>query len=640
MSATPKKVRLSDRLRYAFDNSMASGPAALIGWLGVLSLAVILLAAFILTVGRIRPEEGEDLGFFEAAWQSLMRTLDAGTMGGDTGWTFRFVMLAVTLGGVFIVAILIGVLTSGIESKLDELRKGRSFVLENGHTLILGWSPNIFTIISQLVLANANQRNPRIVILADKDKVEMEDEIRAKVGSTGRTRVICRTGSPIDHYDLEIVNPHTAKSIIIVSPETEDADSHVIKPILALINNPHRRPEPYRIVAEIRDPKNLEVARMVGQNEVQLVLSDDVISRITVQTCRQSGMSVVYAELLDFEGNEIYFHEELGLVGKTFGEAMMAYEDSTIIGLQYADSRLQLIPPVETHLGAGDKVVAIAEDDDRVRLSGITGMQIDGQIDRDAIRNAPPASLTPERTLILGWNRRGPLIINELDRYVPPGSEVRVVADTAEAEAEITRLCPGVQNQQCGFQHGDTTDRRTLDELDVPTYHHVIVLGYTDNLGSQEADARTLVTLLHLRNIVETSGRDVSIVSEMVDIRNRELAEVTRADDFIVSDRLISLMLTQLSENGSLGAVFADIFDPEGSEIYVRPAADYVALDRPIRFYTVVESARLRGEVAIGYRRQALAGDADRAYGVFVNPRKSDKVTFGAADRIIVLAQS
>ena len=55
----------------------------------------------------------------------------------------------------------------------------------------------------------------------------------------------------------------------------------------------------------------------------------------------------------------------------------------------------------------------------------------------------------------------------------------------------------------------------------------------------------------------------------MLDHRNRELAEVTQADDFIVSDRLISLMLSQLSENEELNAVFDELFNPEGSEVYL-----------------------------------------------------------------------
>ena len=180
MASTGQKARggLGRRLRYEFDKSMAAGPIALIGWLAVISLIVIALAAGIIALLHIAPEGSESMGFGEAAWEALMRTLDSGTMGGDTGWGFRGVMLAVTLGGIFVVSALIGVLSSGIEGKLDELRKGRSDVLEKDHTIILNWSASVFDIISELTIANQSRRRPRIVIMADKDKVEMEDEIR------------------------------------------------------------------------------------------------------------------------------------------------------------------------------------------------------------------------------------------------------------------------------------------------------------------------------------------------------------------------------------------------------------------------------------------------------------------------------
>jgi hypothetical protein len=125
----------------------------------------------------------------------------------------------------------------------------------------------------------------------------------------------------------------------------------------------------------------------------------------------------------------------------------------------------------------------------------------------------------------------------------------------------------------------------------------------------------------------------------MLDARNRELAEVTQADDFIVSDKLISLLLAQISENKYLSAVFTDVFDPEGSEIYLKPARDYVQVGRPMTFYTVVEAARRRGHVAFGYRLAAESGVASKAYGVVVNPDKSKRLTFSNADRIIVVAE-
>lgn len=161
----------------------------------------------------------------------------------------------------------------------------------------------------------------------------------------------------------------------------------------------------------------------------------------------------------------------------------------------------------------------------------------------------------------------------------------------------------------------------------------------SDEISASEADARTLVTLLHLRDIANKSGKSWSIVSEMLDLRNRALAEVARADDFIVSDRLVSLTLAQVSETKALNAVFTDLFDPDGSEVYLRPASDYVATGVEFDFHTVVAAAAKRGEVAFGYRRGADAGRADKAYGVVINPDKREKLSFGPEDRVIVLAE-
>src|SRR5690606_1847789 len=224
---------------------------------------------------------------------------------------FRAAMLVVTIGGVIIVASLIGIISSAFDSKVEDLRKGRSRVLEQDHTLILGWSGKIFQIVSEICIANESRRRPTIVILADRDKVEMEDEIRAHIGKRNRTRVIVRSGDPMDLGDLELGNPHTARSIILIAPENdEEPDSTVIKMALALTNTPRRRAKPLDIVGELQENRNLEAAKLVGRDEVSWILTRDLIARITVQTCRQAGLSSVYTELLDFDGDEIYIAEE------------------------------------------------------------------------------------------------------------------------------------------------------------------------------------------------------------------------------------------------------------------------------------------------------------------------------------------
>lgn len=627
-----ERPSVRERLRYAFDNFMSKGTVALLIGLFAISIAIISLAAVFVQVTGAASDKDPPIGFWTLLWRNMLRTLDPGTMGGDVGSAlFLATMLAVTIGGIFVISALIGVISSGIETKLSELRKGRSRVLERGHTVILGWSREVFTVIGELVVANANQPRSLIVVLADRDKVEMEDEIRTRVPNTRSTRIVCRHGSPMDLDELDIANIQSSRAVIVLSPEVEDPDPDVLKILLAVVNDPNRRPEPYHVVAEIQKTANVGVAHIIGRDEVELILVDQLISRITAQTCRQSGLSTVYTELLDFAGDEIYFTSEPSLVGRPFGEALAAYEDSAVIGIHNGSAALN--PPMDTVIQETDKLIVIAEDDHAIRLSSSPH-----QVPEHVIREARPIQTTPERTLLLGWNRRAASVIAELDHYVPPGSTMTVVADLPQIDAAAGELQRGMTNASLTCRKGDTTDRALLDSLDLPGFDHVIVLCYSDSEDPQRADARTLATLLHLRDIASRSGARFSITSEMLDVRNRTLAEATKADDFIVSDRLVSLMMAQIAENKHLSSVFRDLLDEEGSEIYLRPVEDYVSLEQPVDFYTVVEAARRRSEVALGYRRAALADDAASAYGVVVNPRKSDSVHFANGDQVIVLA--
>lgn len=621
---------LSERVKYLFDKSMSAGTVALIGWLAALSLAIILIASAFIVVMGIKPEgENAPHDLVETGWESLMRTIDPGTVGGDEGWSYRLVMLAVTIAGIFIFSALIGVLSSGLEAKIAELRKGRSRVLEKGHTVILNWSPSIVDIATELALADPKRR-PSIVVLADRDKVEMEDEFAAK--KVRGANVICRSGDPTALEDLAIVNLGSAKSIIVLAPQGEDPDAQVIKTVLAITNAPDRGSRRYQIVAEIREARNAELAKTVGGAEVEVVLADDLISRILVQSTRQSGLSGVFSELLGFDGSEIYTATPSGLAGRTFGDALGMFRKGALIGL-CDETSVRLNPAMDTVIREGEGVIVIAESTKAIKVSP----NDPGKHDAGAIRDRTPVAPTPKRILMLGWNRKGPAIVKELSRSVLPGSVLTLAADMPGLKDATANL--SFPNLAIERHEMDTTRDGTLTALDLLAHNHVVVLGYTDTMSAQSADTRTLVTLLQIRKQLEAAGRHINVVSEMVDPRNRSLAEVTRADDFVVSNQLVSLMLAQASENRHLAAIFAELLDEEGCEVYVRPVSDYVAIDRPVNFHTIIEAARRRNEVAFGYRT-AKAGRGDRHLGgVVINPRKDEARQYKLEDTIVVLAR-
>src|SRR6478736_8897526 len=77
------------RARYWFDNVMARGNVAIIGLLGLISLAWVLLAGLVALAFRIFPEDDgqEEVRYdlIEAIWRQLTFTLDPGTFSGDLG---------------------------------------------------------------------------------------------------------------------------------------------------------------------------------------------------------------------------------------------------------------------------------------------------------------------------------------------------------------------------------------------------------------------------------------------------------------------------------------------------------------------------------------------------------------------------
>ncbi|MGW7329899.1 CASTOR/POLLUX-related putative ion channel [Streptomyces sp. NPDC054840] len=646
------------RLRYRFDNLVAGGTTALIGWFGLACLAVVVPASTVL-VWADRAAPATLAGRLAAVWVSVGQTLKIGGAVGSPLYVLASVALA--LVALLFVSTLVGLITTGINRRIMLLRRGHSTVLESGHTVVLGWSDQIFPVVGELVAANANQRRSAIAVLAPKDKVAMEEEISTSVvgtgtgTGTGRTRIICRNGRTTEPTELARVSPRTAKAVLVLPPEGDAGDAQVVKTLLAL-DAAVPGSGGAVVVAAVRDTRNHLTARLAAGPGGHVLCVDDIIARLLVQTAREPGLSLVYQELLDFAGDEFYTAAAQGLAGRTFGEALLAFTTSSVVGLLRADGAVALNPDPRTPIGADDRIILISQDDD-------TAVPADASpcVDEDAIVTARPRTPEAERLLLLGWNRRAPLVVEQLDQFVGPGTTLDVVslADVVRMRGASGGARPR-SHLEVAFHSGDITDPRLLAKLDVPSYDSVIVIGetghepvphpaalppsHTIDLGlapetGTETDDRTLVTLLHLRAIAEAAGRELSLTTEMSDDGNRLLAPARPGADFIVSGRLISLLMTQISESPYLAEVFEELFKAEGNELHLKPVADYVRTDHEVAFATLVESARRRRECAVGYRLRAEAA-AGPGYGVRLNPDKGRRVRFGEHDWLIVLAEN
>lgn len=609
----------ADRVRYGFDNTIARGTLPLFGWLLVAMLVVLVVAALVLTALRADLGDEEDLGFVESFWQSMTRMLDPGTFTGDAGWPVRLVTLLVTLAGIVLATILISLVITAVERKLEDLRRGRSLVVEDDHTLILGWSPRVATVVAEIVAADESRDRSAIVILAPLERREMEEQLAARLAGTGRTRLVCRSGDPANVAQLQNVGIDTARSVVVLGDvEEADGDAQVVKATLAVVSAAGGRRVP--IVAEVADAEIARALRDAGEGQILTVRAPDVIARVTAQACRRPGLSAVWADLLDFGGDEIYFHPAGALVGHPFGDALLAFEEAAVLGHRSRAGVVTLVPPLDLRFAEGDEVVVLAEDDDTIVFTGLRSPR--------AVPS-PGAALPPrpERILVVGWNHMGPTILRELDRYVPEGSSIALCADANHVQPDDLRV-EGLSRLALEVLPAEEAELDRLDDhVRGHDYDLVLVLGYRGGLSPAEADARTLLSLLLLRR---ASGHEARIVTELLDSDDVDLAVATGGDDYVVSDALSGFLMAQLSENRELDQVFTALF--EGGEVALDlvSAEAYGFTGAEVPFATAVAAAAAQGEVVLGYR---LVADT----GVELNPPKSATVRLGPDDELVVI---
>ena len=633
--AAPKasKVGLWTRFRYSFDNSIAkSGTFVLYMFIAmvVLSIVVVLIKYALYTQPYLLHKDTAPLPplDFEVFWSSFTTLFGKG---GEAIWADRIIGVLYWVVGILTTGAVTGFIVGAITRTFEKLRKGKSPVIVSNHTLILGWSNRVFPILKELAIANANVRNANVVIFSTESRDFMQDEIESRAEGLGKLKVVTRTGDPTNPSDLKRVNLSNAKSVIIL--DADDAgDATVVSTVLA-VKAVNANPA-LKIIAELDDANTADALQTATNGQVIAVRSHDVIARVTAQASRQPGLAAVTLDLLDFDGDEIYFQEVPALAGKTYRDALLSFNTASVIGLVDDKGNVSINPKHTTKLGANSKVVAIAEDDDKVIYSGVSTTKA-----AKDYKAGPAIKRKAEHLLFIGWSEMGRSVLTELASYLPKGSTVHIVAQKKYVDdALFANLTFGANVK---VTHAAVSG--DIDELiaaaSAKKYDEIIVLGYRNAISEAEADAQTMLTMLQMNQLFETDGNGVEttrLVAEILDSRKAELARVAAVDDLVVSDNLAALLISQISENPALAPVFEDLFDADGAAINVKPIEHYVPVGKAIAYAELVAIAAAHGESAIGYRVAAEAAN-DASTGVRLNPAKNTEYVPAKGDSLIVI---
>jgi hypothetical protein len=167
-----------------------------------------------------------------------------------------------------------------------------------------------------------------------------------------------------------------------------------------------------------------------------------------------------------------------------------------------------------------------------------------------------------------------------------------------------------------------------------------MVLGdATDVKDSEDSDTRAIIALLLLRDFRRRNGvTSQEVCSEILNPKNRELAATTEIDDIVISNEMVSMVIAQVTNEPRVRPVLEDLFQSEGSEIYLKQTSLYVPPGYPVTFEQLVLIAAKRGELALGF--QQGRDPMGKLEPLILNPKvRNQPLEFRPGARLVVLAE-
>ena len=143
----------------------------------------------------------------------------------DEDWRSGVVTQAIVFVGMFVFAVIIGIISDEIATKVEEVEDGNNKVIEKDHTVVLNWNSQLVPLLKQMAVAKSERAgtfDKPVVLLADVDKELMDELVESALEDSPPLEVVTRRGNPFDTEDLVRVNAHDARRVVVLHPHERD----------------------------------------------------------------------------------------------------------------------------------------------------------------------------------------------------------------------------------------------------------------------------------------------------------------------------------------------------------------------------------------------------------------------------------
>ena len=603
------KLKMKTLLHYKIEKLFIKKPIIKI-------FSLLFISIISLFIGSLFYYYFVDVNFTSSLWNSWTFIVDAGSHVAETKFAGKFISVIITILGMLFFATLIGLLTSGIEEKLEELKKGRSSVVEKNHTIILGWSNKVFSIINQISKANENEKKNVIVVLSGKDKSEMDLEVDNNTQLYGNTEVITRTGELFRFEELKKVSVNEAKILIILEEENEFTDNIKIRTLLAIkkyfsINIP--------IIVELRDEITMGLIKKITQINIFPINMTKTVNRLIAQSIVNPGIGRVYSELLDFNGPSLFITDTPQFVGEEFSNLLFQNDEICICGISNEEETI-LCPKKDYKIKDRDKLIILCDDKQHF-ISKINGNGKDYK--KLQLKDNSFNLEQNKQILIIGNHIYLNALINEIFEYFDVTTKITIISSSNLIIDE---------NKNIKLINDTFEKHIKQSDNELNKYDDIIVFSNNEQDDKFTNDSEVLVNYLLIKDHLSEESNVKHIVAEIFDDDTEKILTEESSLDFIISEDLISKYISSIAFDPKIYSTWEDLFSYGGKLIQVKKYPELFQIDKSLSFNDIANNLLEYNVILIGY--------IDENNIIYINPvNKSTDRQWSINDKLIYIIE-
>lgn len=523
----------------------------------VIIIILLIVSAFIILVFNYPIKD--------AFWDSLMQFIDTGNISsvdGSFGLVITFLM--VTFIGVCGWGSLIAMINKALQDRINNLSKGNAFIMEKGHSIILGYGEEALTIIEEFLIAKIKN-----IVLLSEHNVDIIRKRVSFIKGYRKSNIIIREGSTSRIENIKLLNIKKCSSISIIN--NDDTESLNILLALKKILNEERdgsNDEKINICLLVHNEDTIEIIKSMEDENftVHILYKYELLYKLISQSIIYTGLSSVYEDLFSNDGNDFKIESNHNFEDDIFEEAALKYMNKGIIlvGIIENDMEFLKVPDSKYVIKKNDKLVTLYKNNDKNDI--ITVNKNDKYNNNNIIHNI----------LLISEEKNNNDVVREIKEYIENANLESLSYDAIKMHKNKYQFL--------------------LEKIKSSNITKIVLIS-EDSI----TDAKSINILLIIRQIIKKENIQLSILSLLDSIQKRNLIYSDDVRDFIVSGKLIGMLMAQASIDYNILYLFYGLLSKNGKDIIISSYSKYFNDNKTFKdaYFDLLD----RGIIIIGIKR-------------------------------------